>query len=374
MAKEKTKIIYIITKGNWGGAQKYVFDLASALPKESFDVSVVLGEGEILEKKLLENNIEVIKIAKMKRDISFFDEFSVFFSLLKILRDESPEIVHLNSSKAGGLGSFAARLAGVPKIIFTVHGWYFNEPIGLIKRLLTILLSWFTIIFSSDIIVMSMDNLRQAVRFPMARKKTSLIYNGLSKIDFKDRKSTREFISSITKADTKKLWLVTISELHKNKGLEYVLDALPYLKNKLIFFVIGKGEERENLEKKVKNLNLKKNVYLMGFLENAAHYLKAFDLFSLTSVKEGNPYTILEAGLAGLPVLASNIPGIKDIIDEETGILVPPRNPDVLRKALDKIVNNKKNMAQLGGNLKKKIIRNFSFEKSFKETLRIYKE
>jgi len=371
---KKTKIIYIITKGNWGGAQKYVFDLATALPKNEFDVSVILGQGEILEKRLLEKKIKIIKIPKMQRDVSVFKEFSLFFTIFKILKEEKPDIVHLNSSKASGLGALAARLSRIPKIVFTAHGWPFNEQRSWWQKTIVKFLSWLTVLLSTEVVVMSVENLRQARQFPFARKKLFFIYNGISKIDFKNKKSTRKFISDVTGAEIDKIWAVTISELHKNKGLEHMIKALSYLRKEIILFVIGEGEERQNLENLVKKLGLQKNVYLMGFVDEAPKYLKAFDLFTLTSLKEGHPYTILEAGLAGLPVLGSNIPGIKDIIDEETGVFVSPEDVGDIREQLEFLIRDKKKMAVLGHNLREKVLKEFSFEKSFSEVLKLYRD
>ena len=102
------KVLFVITKSNWGGAQRYVYDLAINLPKESFEVKVALrGEG-LLKQKLEENNIQTIQIPHLQRDINATRELLSFFSLIKIFNKEKPDIIHLNSSKAGGIGAAAA--------------------------------------------------------------------------------------------------------------------------------------------------------------------------------------------------------------------------------------------------------------------------
>jgi glycosyltransferase involved in cell wall biosynthesis len=109
----KKKVLFVITKPNWGGAQRYVFDLATALPKERYDVALAVGgEGE-LTKRLEERNIPAINIPSLKRDISLIAEFRAFSALKDTFMRERPDIVHLNSSKAGALGALAARAAGV---------------------------------------------------------------------------------------------------------------------------------------------------------------------------------------------------------------------------------------------------------------------
>jgi len=177
----------------------------------------------------------------------------------------------------------------------------------------------------------------------------------------------------MTGASIRKPWIVTISELHKNKGLKYLIEAVSKLKDKPIVFIIHEGEERDNLEKLIEKLGLQENFYLMGFMENASSYLKAFDIFTLTSIKEGHPYVILEAGKAALPVIGSDIPGITDIIENnKNGILVRSKNSDDIKKALEELLSNTKKMAQLGHKLEKDIKEKFSFEKMLRETTALY--
>jgi glycosyltransferase involved in cell wall biosynthesis len=363
VTKEKKKIFYIITKGNWGGAQRYVYDLSTSLPKDEFDVLVIHGQGDILGNKLQNEGVKTLKMPEMRRDINIFSEIVIFFKLLKIFFDEKPDIVHLNSSKSGGLGALAARLTFTRKIIFTVHGWPFNEDVSLLSKLIRRCLSYLTVLLATKTIVISKENYKQA---PF---KTVLIHNGIKDIDFKDRDSARDFLGELTKAPKDKTWIATISELHKNKGLEYLIQAISKLKEKPIVFIIGEGEEKENLSKLIEKLKLEKNVLLMGFVKNASMYLKAFDVFTLTSIKEGHPYVLLEAGLTGLPVIGSNISGIRDIIDSESGVLIERQK---ISEAIEKLLNNPQKRAQLGVNLKDKVEKEFSFKKFFEKTLEVY--
>src|SRR3989344_3387314 len=127
MQKKKGKILYIITKSNWGGAQRYVFDLATRLPKEDFEIAVAHGGNGLLAEKLCTARIRTIKVKKFERNVKLFKDIAVFFELLSLLRRERPDIVHLNSSKAGGIGALSARFTGIKNIIFTSHGLVFDE-------------------------------------------------------------------------------------------------------------------------------------------------------------------------------------------------------------------------------------------------------
>src|ERR1043166_2713598 len=118
----KRKVLYVSRKANWGGAKRYVFDLATSLPKDEFDVAVAYGQPGRLAEELQKAGIKTHPILSLQRDVSLGVDIKSFFELYRLFKKERPDVVHLNSSKAGGVGALAARLAGIKNIIFTVHG------------------------------------------------------------------------------------------------------------------------------------------------------------------------------------------------------------------------------------------------------------
>ena len=125
-------ILYIITKSVWGGAAKYVFDLATHLPKNEFKFFVAAGSRNKLAQKIIEADIPYFEIKNFQRDINPFKEIFAFFEVLKLIYRLKPDIVHVNSSKAGGIVGLAGQvykiIAGKKiRLIFTAHGWAFNE-------------------------------------------------------------------------------------------------------------------------------------------------------------------------------------------------------------------------------------------------------
>jgi glycosyltransferase involved in cell wall biosynthesis len=126
------KILFIITKSNFGGAQRYVFELATRLKKNGHTVAVALGGNGALKTKLEDDGIEVFSITGAQRDISITKEVQVLWNIFSIIRTYKPTVVHLNSPKIGGLGAVAARAAYFlnrtksGKIIYTNHGWPFS--------------------------------------------------------------------------------------------------------------------------------------------------------------------------------------------------------------------------------------------------------
>lgn len=305
----KKKILFAITKGNWGGAQRYVFDLATNLSKDEFEVTVALGAGDILKEKLEAAGIRVIEFSYWQRDIRIFDEIRSFFTLIKLFRTEKPDIVHVNSSKIGGLGSLAGRIARVPKIIFTAHGWPFWEDRTIISKSIIWFFSWLTALFSHKIICISKYDLSVAQRMPFIGEKAVLIYNGIGPMNLGTGAIIRNAFpkgSTITG---------TIGELNKNKNQITLIEAAKDNPS-LCIAIVGEGEERTRLEKKIKEYHLEDRVKLFGF-RPAHEVLRGFDRFALPSLKEGLPYVLIEAKMAGLPIDANRVGGIPEILDKD---------------------------------------------------------
>ncbi len=372
MAGKKTKIFICITKSNWGGAQKYVYDLATNLPKDKFDVSVLLGGNGELKNRLDLADVRTVLLRNSQRDINVIKEFGLLSELTKIFKSEKPDIVHLNSSKMGLVGTIAGRAAGIKKIIFTGHGWAFNEDRNLLSKVFFMILHIITILLADKTIAVSELTKNQIPS--LFRKKVIVIRNGLREIIFKDKKTAQKELS-IKTAIKNPVWVGTISELHKNKGLEFAIEAISKVKENVIFVIIGDGEEKTNLQAQINRLGLNNKIFLIGRVEMASTYLKAFDILTLTSITEALPYFLLEAGAASLPVVASNVGGIPEIIKNgKSGILVESKNPNEIRKQIEFLVKNPEKAKILGNNLKEKVYKEFKLEDMVKKTIKLYKD
>lgn len=386
------KVLFVITKSNWGGAGRYVYDLAVSLPKEKYEIAVALGGTGTLATKLKEAGVKVIGIPHLERDINFVKELLSTLYLWKILQRERPDIIHLNSSKIGGLGALVARFLRLwdrwdrkgtaraiwkPNIIFTVHGWAFNERRNFIYQGIIYFLQWLTAFLSDNIIILSRHDYRQAVEMPLiANEKFILLPLGIKMPGLLTQEASRAFL----KIDKKQKNIIGIlTEFTKNKGLEYLIDGAEKMKqdkNKKTNFqiiVIGEGEDFEKTEKDVADKNLEDEIILTGFITDAAKYLKAFDIFILPSLKEGLPYVILEAMNASLPIVASSVGGLTDLIENEgNGILIPPKRADEIAEALDELIHHPAKRKKYGERSLVLATQKFSFDKMLSGTIDIY--
>lgn len=377
LSDKKQKILYLITQSEWGGAQRYIYDLATNL-KNDFDVVVAFGEKKELFDRLEKEKIRTIPLSYLKREISFIDDFLAFKELLKIISQEKPDIIHLNSSKAGILGSLTAKLLGVKKIIYTAHGWVFNEPLPWRLKSFYFWAEKISASWKDKIICVSEYDRRIAIEKNFCHpEKLIFIHNGidLNKINFLSREEAKNhLLSNIYQPSNNTKIIGTIANLYKTKGVEYLIEAAKIINNSdFIFIVIGEGDERKKLEKLIKNYGLEKNFFLVGNIPDAHKYFKAVDLFVLPSVKEGFPYTILEAMAAQVPIIATKVGGIPEMIENnKTGILVKAKDSQGLAEKIIAFFKNKIPDQNYSLKAYEKLRGKFALEKMIKETEEAY--
>jgi len=393
----KIKILYLVTQSDFGGAQKYVYDLATNI-SENFSILVAGGECAFtgtnqqaeqseLAKKLAEKNIRYIYLSRLKRAIKPWYDILALWQIIKLIRQEKPDIIHLNSSKISILGSLASlcvmryrarhadavRRAGALCVIYTVHGWVFNENLPAWQKLFYKILERFTARWKDRVICLSEMDKQIAVKQKIApAKKIAVIYNGIAPINFLSRAEAREKLGLPPDA----LVVGSIGNLYKNKGYDYLIDAvnkLQILDFRLQIVIIGQGPELNNLKSKIKNLKLEDTIKLFGTLPNAAHYLNAFDLYVCSSLKEGLPYSLLEAMQAGLPIVSTNVGAIPEILqDKKNGLLLEPKNPLILAQNIQHLIDNPDLAKKLGEQAKKDVMKRFTIEKMIEQTKKVY--
>lgn len=394
MPTPKKKILYIVTQAEWGGAQKYVFDLATNLADE-FDVTVATGADgasrELLDK-LASAKIKNFTFKHLKRDINLWRDILAIFEIAKFLRQNHFDIIHLNSTKAGVLGAIAARLnrflapcpcltgrqwpAGMAlgmtknKIIYTAHGWAYLEPLPFYKHWLYLIMEKIAARLRDYTIILSEKEKQIALQYGTAKLNAiSVISNGidLDNLQFLSKDEARQKLN----LSDDKLIIGTIANLYKTKGLEYLIEAAAQNTN-IHIAVIGEGSERKNLEEKIKQNKLGEYVTLCGNISQAFKYLPAFDIFVLPSIKEGFPYTILETMAAGLPIVATDVGAISEILEnQKTGLIVPPADSLALTEAIVSLIKNPEFARQLGINAKE-AVKKFSLKMIFNNTKTVY--
>lgn len=371
------RVLLVITKGTWGGATKYVYDMARSLREKGHTVAVAYGPKGEITTKLDALTIPQYHVDGLTRDIGIMREFAAYKSLGAIIDEFNPDIVHVNSSKAG-LAALAARRRG-KRVIFTVHGWAFNERRNIIAKSIFKLAYLATIFLSTKVILVS-QALKDQVRHWPFQDKMSVIFNGVEEPSLLSKENAREELikKDPTLAEHKgATWLLTVAELHDSKGIDTAIAALASLRDEKKelphYIVLGTGDEKWRLEKFIASYDLEAYVHLLGFVEHAATYMPAGDIFLLPSRTEALGYVLIEAGYANLPVIASRVGGIPEIITHnKTGLLVPPNSGTVLAVGIETLLADRKKAKELALNLHNHVKATFSLSHMVEKTLALY--
>ena len=347
-----TKILYIITQGEMGGAQRYVFDLATNLP-DNFVVEVAVGaEKKELGKQLHASGIKIHYIKNLVRNINPLKDFLAVKEMKSLIKSVRPDIVHLNSSKAGVLGSFAAHLAGNKNVIFTVHGFAFLEPKSWLTRKIYYLAEKIAMRFRKKVITISEIERREAIRTKLgASGKFITIHNGIKPFKTLSRSEARANLN-LSEQD---MIVGTIAHDYKTKDLPTLKKSIEILKSdfpKLKLVIIGKGNE-------------------YGEIPDARRLLKAFDMYVSSSIKEGLPYTIIEAATTGLPIVATAVGGVPEIVSESSALLVPPKSTAKLAAAIKSLILSQDLREKLSINAKA-AAEKFTLQKMIDKTIEVY--
>lgn len=371
-------VCIVITKSNMGGAQKYVLTLATELKAKGMRVSVLAGgDGELFDE-LGRSGIEYFKLGNSQRDISISKEFALAKELYATLKKLKPDVLHLNSSKLGVMGSVIGKLAGIRTVVFTAHGWAFNENRPTYQKIAFYILYWITVMICDKTICVSNKTREQITILPFMSDRTAVIHNAVQSPVFIPKEAARQELSErFPFLDTTKKWLVVLAELHPIKGHDILLQALKRMRLELEGYQIvcmGSGEAELALKNLVRQNTLENQVFFTGSVRNAAQYLQAFEASILPSRSEAMPLSIIESGLAGTLVIASDVGGIPEIVsDGITGFLFERENAEQLEQKIRYVTalsDSERN--EITKNLHKKISSDLSVEKMMDQTLSVY--
>lgn len=382
----KKKILYVITQGEWGGAQKYLFDLATGPQAKNWQVEAAIGPdgGHDLNDRLTAATVKIWPLQRLRRNISPLNDLWAVVELAKVFRSAKPDVIHLNSSKAGVVGSLASRFVRRSlkhRLIYTAHGWIFHEPLNPIKKQFYCWLEKITAPAKDAIICVSDFDRQAALNNNIAEeKKIITIHNGFdaAQTELINKNEARKKIINhqnwpLTETD---FVVGTIANFYATKGLADLIEAAKILINEnlpLKFIIIGDGELRPQLEKLIANYQLSDKVFLAGKINQASQLLRAFDLYVCSSLKEGLPYSILEALAASLPIVTTEVGGLPEIIqDGVNGLLSTPAQPEELAEKIKLLFQDRELSQKLALAGRQTLEKKFSLTSMLDKTFPLY--
>lgn len=357
--KDKIKIIIIQSRICVGGPAVHTGILMKYLDPERFQPILIGGALQTSEmsrvNELKNKGLSVIIIDEMGRDISLWRDIKSVFKLYRIIKRERPLIVDTHTAKAGAIGRIAAFLAGVPIIIHTFHGHVFHDYFGKIKTDLFIILERLLARISTCIIVISPNQ-----KFDIVEKykivipeKVVLIRYGFELERFLYLKKNHQLKQELSLNEHDFL-IGIVGRLVPIKNHEMILQVLLQLHRQAIkahLCIVGDGELRQKLISSVKEKKITKYVHFLGWRLDIKTIYAGIDVLALTSLNEGTPFTIIEAMASQIPVIATSVGGVTNLInDGKTGFLCDVNNTTEMREKIKQL--------WLDSNLKQEIIQN----------------
>ncbi len=383
----KTKVVYLITGLNTGGAEVLLEQFLGLLDRNYFEPVVLsfipIGEiGRNIERmgvgcyslnirKTLNDKNQESKLALFLRSMAVV--FIEFPKLVKFIKKEKPDIVHAHLFHANLLGRLAGKICGVPIIISTIHNVNFGG--GLRERLLryTDNLGTVTVAISKNVATAMID------KGVVPSHRLRVIENGVNPDKFSNTNDVTNTIRKQLGASAKQHLLVSVGRLTEQKGYPYLFKALEYLqehRDDLLSVILGDGEESRTLENIVKQSGLNKSVVFLGNKSNVADYLMASDIFVMPSLWEGLPISLLEAMACGLPVVATNVGGVPEVVaDNESGFLVPAKDSEALADKISVLLSmSDTERREFGAHGRKIILNKFSLKNTVQSYVDLYRE
>jgi len=359
---DKIKIVYIINSFALGGAEKLLLNLCRSLNKEKFEIFVCSATAGGPLANEFEKAGLAIKIFQKRTKLGL----SVIWQIYKFLKEVKPQIVHTHLFGGDTWGRLAAILAGIPVIISTEHSINLEE--GWLKKKIKLVLSW----FSKKIIAISEGVRDYSIKAEkISPKKLAVIYNGIDLKTFQYRGFRPIQAGQLINA-------AVTARLEKEKGHKYLLAALSKINKKYPNFtlnIIGTGSLEADLKQQAANLGVLEKIVFWGQQLEPEKILKNMDLFILPSLLEGLGIVLLEAQAIGVPVLASNVGGIKEVIkDNETGLLFEPQNAQAIFEAVNALLSNQALAKKLIENAYAQVQAKFTLAKMVEAYEKLYLE
>ncbi|MCK9604467.1 MAG: glycosyltransferase family 4 protein [Candidatus Omnitrophica bacterium] len=372
----KTNLLYVITKLELGGAQKQLLSLITHLDKDRYSLFLFTAcDGFLADAFLSVPGLKIKRSRFLERPLNPCKDFLAFCQIYNYIKRNKIDIVHTHSSKAGILGRWAARLAGVKVIVHTVHGWSFNDYQVFFYRALFLWLERLAAHFTHKLIVVSEHDKQKGLANRIGNEKKYAIIN--YGIDYEEFTTQGASIRSQLGINTGDLVVGMISCFKAQKAPQDFIKLASLIHKRLPqvkFLLVGDGILRQDLERSILELGLGSQVILTGWRKDIPRVLQAMDVFVLTSLWEGMPISVLEAMVSSCPVVATNTGSISEVISEgKTGFLVAPGDMLSMSEKAIILLNSRDLRKEIGRQAKDSLGLNFTLTRMIKDSQELYK-
>jgi glycosyltransferase involved in cell wall biosynthesis len=369
-------VAHAITESQpFGGAQRNTLLTLQGLLHRGYRVALVCGPGGRLVTEARSAGVQVHVLDDLVREFDPVRDLRALLQLHRLFRAGNYDIVHTHSAKAGLLGRVAAWLAGIPVVVHTIHGFPFEMTrdwrahlYAGVERLVGAV---------TDRVICVGENLRQqaaALRIAPHRKLVT-VYSGIDFDMYRPRcrpSDTRRALGLEAASPI----VGSVGYLVEAKAQHYLLEAVALLRAKyprIMLLLCGEGPLRPCLERRIEDLGVGAHVRLLGERDDIADLLGVFDVYAMSSRREGVGRALSEAMYRGLPVVTTAVDGVGElVVHDETGLLVPPHDPPALATAIERLVSDGERARRLGAAARLKVRQLMGVERMIEHLTTLY--
>lgn len=376
------RVLRAITRLNIGGPAIHAILLTRALNDgQQFSTTLVTGTTSSQEGDMLplarEKGVEPLCIPELGREISLADDVRALGRMMRLMRAVRPEIVHTHMAKAGTVARVAARLCRVPIIIHTYHGHVFHGYFGPGKTRVFLAIERALAISSRRIVVVGDRQREEIAGYGIApREKLVPIHLGLELEPFLDAHRYRGTLRAELGVGDDTPTVGIVARLVPIKAHEDFFQAALRVRQRFPsaqFVVVGDGERRRELEGMVDRLGLRPSVRFLGWRGDLPRVYADLDVVALASHNEGSPVALIEALAAARPVVSTAVGGVPEVVvDGETGLTVPPRQPAALAGAIQDLLQDGRRAEALGAAGRRHVYPRYASTRLIDDMRRLY--
>ena len=384
--RPRVKILRVIARLNMGGPALHVAYLTEGLTKRGYDTTLVSGSlarGEDSMAFVAEaHGVEVVRIDELGREISPLRDLMATIRLAKLIRKERPQILHTHTAKAGTVGRVAALLAGSrrpPIIVHTFHGHVLRGYFGPLRSLFFRLLERRLAAETTALIAVSPQVRDDLVALGVAPRERFVVIRLGIELDERvtpqqnGRGESRRYLG----IPGDRFAVGWIGRMTAVKRTDDVLVAFKRLRDggvDAVLCMVGDGPDRPQLEERAHELGVARDTVFLGYQEDVAPFYAAFDALVLPSGNEGTPVSVIEALAAELPVVATRVGGVPDVVrDGEDGFLVEAGATDELADRLQRLARDPELRKRMGTQGRMRVVPRYAVERLVDDVDRLYR-
>ena len=371
--ERKMKICHVITRMIVGGAQENTLLTIKGHIEKGHEVVLVTGFSPGREGELLKNvempPFRIVEIPEMVRELSPLKDYQALRRLRAFFREEKFDVVHTHSSKAGIIGRIAARQAGVPVVVHTVHGQAFHAYEKPWKKLLYITAERIAAKYCDKIYAVAQAMIDQCVEAKVApREKYMVVYSGMDTAAFVNAKRDMELRKNLGIPENARV-IATVARLFPMKGYEEMLPAAERLVKEfpdLHFLPVGDGPMYDELQKEIAARQMSDRFHFAGLVppHKVCDYIAQADLLWHLSLHEGLPRAVVQALAVGIPAIGYKLDGTPEVVlNGETGYVTAPRDVDAVVKYSHELLSDSSLRQKMGEKGRALVVERFAWKR-----------